>query len=59
MKSNRGMITGNGFPFALILLIPFFGLTLSGFVAIVAVVASVISTKDLVNDLPKEDIIEA
>jgi CysZ protein len=59
MKSNRGMITGNGMPFALILLIPFFGLILSGFIAIVAVVASVISTKDIINDLPKNELNKA
>lgn len=46
MQDNKGTITGNGMPFALILLIPFFGLTFSGFFAIIAVIASVISVKD-------------
>ncbi len=61
MKKNRGLISGNGMPFSLILMVPFFGLTLSGFVAIVAVVASVISVKDKIvevkNDLKPEQII--
>ena len=47
MKHNKGTITGNGLPFAIILLIPIVGLLLSGFMAIIAVVASVISVKDL------------
>ena len=59
MKKNKGMITGNGLPFALILLIPFFGLMLSGFAAIVAVVAAVISTKDIINDIPNSQITKA
>ncbi len=51
MKNNRGVISGNGMPFSLILMVPFFGLTLSGFVAIVAVVASVISVKDEISEI--------
>ncbi len=47
MKSHRGIITGNGLPFALVLLIPFIGVGLSGFVAIISVVASVISLNDV------------
>ena len=59
MKKNRGVISGNGMPFSLILMVPFFGLTLSGFVAIVAVVASVISLKEQISEInnnsnPKE-----
>ena len=54
MKTNKGVITGNGMPFALILLIPFFGLTFSGFFAIIGVVASVISINSI-SKLPKEE----
>lgn len=43
MKKNKGVITGNGLPFALVLLVPVIGLTISGFFAIFGVVASVIS----------------
>ena len=50
MKINKGLITGNGLPFALILLIPFVGLLFSGFMAIISVVASVISVKDTIVD---------
>jgi len=52
MKNNRGIITGNGLPFAIVLLIPFFGLLLSGFIAIIAVVASVISVKEITPQNP-------
>ncbi|MBN2669804.1 MAG: EI24 domain-containing protein [Bacteroidales bacterium] len=46
-RQNKGLITGNGFFFALILLIPYIGLLISGFIAIVAVVAAVISVKEI------------
>ena len=55
MKDNRGLITGNGLPFALILLIPFFGLLFSGFMAIISVVASVISIKDIIPNQSSEN----
>ncbi len=54
MKQNRGLITGNGLPFALVLLIPFIGVTLSGFVAIVSTVASVFSIKDHLGEMPTQ-----
>lgn len=43
MRSNKGMVMGNGFLFALSLLIPFCGVLISGFVAIVSVVAGTIT----------------
>jgi CysZ protein len=39
MKNNKGLVMGNGFVFALLLLIPFIGILLSSFAAIVSVVA--------------------
>ena len=60
MRHNKGTITGNGMPFALILLIPFFGLAFSGFIAIIGVVASVISVTDISKkseaNLPTEEL---
>lgn len=47
VKDRRGVVTGNGMPFALILLIPYIGLLFSGFFAITATVAAVISMNDL------------
>lgn len=52
MKNHRGTLVGNGLPFALILLFPLIGLTLSGFIAIVSVVSAVFS----INDISKEQI---
>lgn len=46
INKNRGIVTGNGMPFALILLIPYIGLLFSGFLAITASVAAVISITD-------------
>ncbi len=54
MKKNRGLITGNGLPFALTLLIPIIGVTISGFIAIISTVSAVISIKDQLEDLPKQ-----
>lgn len=43
MRSNKGVVMGNGCLFALSLLIPFCGVLLSGFIAIVSVVAGTIT----------------
>lgn len=43
MRSNKGVVMGNGFLFALSLLVPFCGVLLSGFIAIVSVVAGTIT----------------
>ncbi len=39
MRDNKGLVMGNGFIFAVVLLIPFLGVLISGFAAIVSVVA--------------------
>ena len=49
IKKNRGMAIGNGFVFALAMLVPFCGTTIAGFVAIVSVVAATISTHKIVD----------
>ena len=42
-KNHKGLVIGNGIPFTLVLLIPFVGLLLSGFFAIIATVSAVIT----------------
>ncbi len=54
MRKNRGLITGNGLPFALILFIPIIGVTISGFIAIISTVSAVISIKDQLEEHPKQ-----
>ncbi len=46
MRNNKGMVMGNGFLFALSLLIPFCGVMLSGFIAIISVVAGTIAVTE-------------
>lgn len=46
MRNNKGVVMGNGFLFALSLLIPFCGVLLSGFIAIVSVVAGTIAVAE-------------
>jgi len=43
VKQNKGLAIGNGIPFALTLLIPFVGVSLSGFIAIISTVAATLS----------------
>ena len=43
MKKNRGIVIGNGLLFALVLAIPFIGIALSSFVAIISAVAATIT----------------
>ena len=43
MKKNRGIVIGNGILFALILAIPFIGIALSSFAAIISAVAATIA----------------
>ena len=45
MKQHKGVLIGNGLPFAIIVLLPL-GSLLASFVSIISVVASVISVKD-------------
>ncbi len=50
IKSHRGIAIGNGFVFSLVLLIPWCGTTLAGFIAIVSVVAATISMNEINNE---------
>ncbi len=49
MRKNKVVAIINGSVFALIMLIPFIGVTLAGFVSIIAVVAATISTQKIIN----------
>ncbi|MBL4710493.1 MAG: EI24 domain-containing protein, partial [Flavobacteriales bacterium] len=52
MKENRGLVTGSGFLFSLLLLIPFIGVALSPFGAIVSTVAATMALhkKDMITE---------
>lgn len=50
MRLNKGVAIANGSIFALVMFIPFCGITLAGFVAIVSVVAATISTHKVINN---------
>lgn len=43
MRRNKGIVIGNGFIFAISLLVPFCGVMISGFVAIISVIAGTIA----------------
>jgi len=43
MRRNKGLAIGNGFVFSLVLLIPYVGVMIAGFVAIISVVAATLS----------------
>ncbi len=43
MRQNKGLAIGNGFVFSLVLLIPYIGVMLGGFVAVISVVAATIA----------------
>lgn len=47
MRLNKGIAIANGSIFALVMYIPFCGVTFAGFVAIISVVAATISTHQL------------
>ena len=49
MKQNKGMAIANGMIFSFFLMIPWCGVTLSGFVAIISVVAATIATHNVVD----------
>ncbi len=49
MRKHKGMAIANGFVFALLLLIPFCGVTLSGFAAIISVVAATLAVFEIVK----------
>ncbi len=46
VKMNKGLAIGNGTIFSLVLLIPFVGVLISGFVSIIALVAATIATTE-------------
>jgi len=43
MRHNKGLAIGNGFVFSLVLLIPYIGVMIAGFISVVSVVAATIS----------------
>jgi CysZ protein len=49
IRANKGLAIANGFVFSLFLLIPWCGVTLSGFVAIISVVAATVATHEIVD----------
>nr|WP_319397770.1 EI24 domain-containing protein [uncultured Carboxylicivirga sp.] len=49
MRSNKGLAIGNGLVFALILLIPFIGVTVAGFFSIVSVVGATIAANKAIE----------
>lgn len=49
MRANKGMAIANGMVFSFFLLIPWCGVTLSGFVAILSVIAATIATHKVVD----------
>ena len=49
MRANRGMAIANGAIFSVFLLIPWCGVTLSGFVAIISVVAATVATHEVAD----------
>lgn len=58
IRANKGMAIANGMIFSFILLIPWCGVTLSGFVAILSVIAATVATHNVVdlsnNDFAKQ-----
>ncbi len=54
VKTNKGLAIGNGFIFSLTLLLPYFGVLISGFVSVISVVAATISTTETLISINKE-----
>lgn len=50
IRSNKGLAIGNGFVFCLVLMIPFIGVSIAGFISIISVVAATISAHKVIND---------
>jgi CysZ protein len=50
MRSNKGLAIGNGFVFSLVLLIPYVGVMLAGFVSIVSVVAATLAAYEVIEN---------
>lgn len=49
VREHKGIAVANGVLFSLFMLIPFFGVTLSGFISIISVVAATISTNNVLT----------
>lgn len=49
MRRNRGLAIGNGFVFSLVLLIPYIGVMLAGFVSIISVVAATLAAGEVIK----------
>ncbi|MBR8536328.1 EI24 domain-containing protein [Carboxylicivirga sediminis] len=49
MRKNKGLAIGNGFVFSLVLLIPYIGVMVAGFVAIISVVAATLAAAEVVD----------
>ena len=49
IRSNKGLAIGNGFVFCLVLMIPFIGVSIAGFISIISVVAATISTNKMIS----------
>jgi len=49
MRTNKGLVIANGMVFSFFMLIPFCGVTLAGFAAILSVIAATIATHKVVN----------
>jgi CysZ protein len=49
MRNNKGLAIGNGFVFSLVLLIPYIGVMLAGFISIISVVAGTLAASEVVD----------
>lgn len=49
MRNNKGLAIGNGFVFSLVLLIPYIGVMLAGFISIISVVAATLAASEVVD----------
>ncbi|MBK3519295.1 EI24 domain-containing protein [Carboxylicivirga marina] len=49
MRNNKGLAIGNGFVFSLVLLIPYIGVMLAGFIAVVSVVAATMAAYEIIE----------
>lgn len=65
MRANKGLVIANGMVFSFFMLIPFCGVTLAGFAAILSVVAATIATHKVIDlsenpyvKFKKEDFVE-
>ncbi len=50
MRQNKGLAIGNGFVFSLVLLIPYIGVMIAGFVSIISVVAATLAACEAIDN---------